>query len=234
MKRNALVLLIFMGFLQACSDERGRLVDKPQNAGGGETAPEPADPGAMPEGHPPISGDGGGMGGGMMGMGMGMGGPGTPPEIDGTTVTASGLKFEIDPAWTSETPSSGMRAAQFSVPAPEGGGEPAELVLFQGIGGSAQANIDRWIGQFSGPGSDAAKQEHLDVGDFHVDVLDIQGTYDSGMMMGGGPKESQRMLAAVIEGPGGPWHLRLTGDIESVTPWEDEFRKLLETLEPAG
>ena len=46
-----------------------------------------------------------------------------------------------------------MRKAQYRLPRVEGDPEDAELVVFyfQGSGGAPQANIDRWIGQFTRP-----------------------------------------------------------------------------------
>ena len=51
----------------------------------------------------------------------------------GTAVTAAGLNFELPDAWTAETPSSSMRAAQASIPGSGGAGQMT--MFFFGPGG---------------------------------------------------------------------------------------------------
>ena len=166
--------------------------------------------------------------------------PPKPPRINGSSVTIAALTFEIDPAWKSEPPASSMRAAQFRLPPAAEDQEAAQLVLFQGIGGTAQMNIDRWIGQFTQPDgspvSAKATIERKQVSGLEVHLLDISGTFKTSMgpMMGGGAeKPGQRMLAAVVEGTGGPWHFKLTGPEKTVANWKPAFSTLIDSLQPA-
>src|SRR6266700_1953632 len=69
--------------------------------------------------------------------------------------TAAGeLHYKVPEGWTAEKPTSGMRVAQYKLPKAAGDSEDALLVVYyfgQGQGGSAQANIDRWINQIQQP-----------------------------------------------------------------------------------
>src|SRR3954464_13311006 len=67
---------------------------------------------------------------------------------------AGDLRFKAPDGWTTEKSSSSMRVAQYRLPKAEGDKEDASLVLYYfgaSQGGSAQANIDRWIGQMQQP-----------------------------------------------------------------------------------
>ena len=79
--------------------------------------------------------------------------PGPAVSAGPAQASAAGLRFEAPSTWISETPSSSMRLAQYRLPGLEGDPEDAELAVFYfgGQGGSVQANVDRWIGQFSNP-----------------------------------------------------------------------------------
>ena len=66
-------------------------------------------------------------------------------------VTQSGtLHFAAPPTWTPRPSTSSMRVAEFVVPRVAGDPEDAETIVyfFGGTGGSVDANIERWVGQF--------------------------------------------------------------------------------------
>jgi hypothetical protein len=132
-----------------------------------------------------------------------------------------------------------MRRAQYRLARAEGDPEDAEMVVFhfQGQGGSVQANIDRWIGQFTKPGGspagESAKVSRKEVRGVQLSIVDVSGTYSGagGPMMRGGPsKPDFRMLAAVAEAPGGPWFFKLTGPARTVAKWESSFHLFLDSL----
>ena len=96
----------------------------------------------------------------------------------------------------------------------------ARLVLFffgPGQGGSAEQNVERWTGQFTQPGGkpskDAAVVTIKTVNGLKQTSVDLAGTYKAMQMggAGGAAKPGWRLLAAVVEGPGGPWFWRLVG-----------------------
>jgi hypothetical protein len=149
---------------------------------------------------------------------------------------AAGLRFSVPPEWISEPPSSGMRQAQYRLPRAEGDPEDAELVVFyfQGEGGSAQANIDRWVGQFQKPDGSAASGEvsSRKSNGVPLTIVDVSGVYTGGgpMMQPSAPKAGFRMLAAVAETASGPWFFKLTGPAKTVARWQSGFSAFLDTI----
>jgi len=158
-----------------------------------------------------------------------------------TTASAAGLRFEAPATWISEAPSSSMRLAQYRLPGLEGDPEDAELAVFYfgGQGGSVQANVDRWIGQFSNldgsPVTDPRVSQR-DANGIPLTIVDVRGTYHQSqgpMMAQTTAKENYRMLAAVAEGPAGPTFFKLTGPQPTVDHFEESFNSFLDTLRPA-
>ncbi len=159
----------------------------------------------------------------------------------GRAETSVGLTYTVPESWTTTPTSSGMRAAQFALPA--AGGEPAEMVLFffgAGQGGDVQANLDRWIGQMRQPdGGDARSHAQVasrTVGPYKVTILAVDGTYAPGAMMGGpapSPKTDQRMWCSVVEGPGGPWFWKATGPKKTLDAEAANLDALVGSFRPA-
>jgi len=151
------------------------------------------------------------------------------------------LRYAVPMTWTRTPAPSDMRAAQFTIPA-EGGGEAGELVLFffgAGQGGSTEQNLQRWYGQFTQPdgkpSSEAAVVTIRTINGLKVTAVDVSGTY-TGMSPGSGApavgKPDYRMLAAVVEGPGGPWFFRATGPSALMAAVKPQFDAMLASLEP--
>ncbi len=151
----------------------------------------------------------------------------------------AGLKWAVPENWAPQSQRP-MRLATYTVPAAKGDREPAEFAVFyfgQGQGGTVDANLDRWIGQFTQsdgkPSKDAAKIEH---GNFHglkVTTVDVSGTYNgmSGPMQPvGKPAPGYRLLGAIIEGPQGLVFFKFTGPIKTVTENENQYHKILASL----
>lgn len=165
-----------------------------------------------------------------------------PASAHGTTSPAASesgtLRYTPPPDWTPVKPSSSMRKGQYSLARAEGDPEDAELAVFyfEGSGGGVQANIDRWIGQFSkadgSPATESATMTKREVNGMKVSVVDVSGTYHAAM----GPmlaetqtKPGFRMLGAVVETKGGPWFFKFTGPAKTVAKWEKSFSAFLET-----
>lgn len=153
---------------------------------------------------------------------------------------AAGLRFSLPSEWTRVPAPSDMRAAQFRVPKAAGDAEEAEAVLFffgEGKGGSTQENLDRWFGQMTEPDGKPSKDAGVvtikTVKGLKVTALDLPGTY-KGMPASGAPpseKTGYRLLAAAIEGPGGPWFFRVVGPDASVRAAKPGFDSFIESVE---
>lgn len=152
---------------------------------------------------------------------------------------AGGVEWRAPEAWQREA-ARPMRAATYTIRAAEGDLEDAECAVFyfgQGQGGSVEANIRRWIGQFEQPDGkpigDAAKPEKTSIGDLDVTTLRLAGTY----LASAGPmspvqekKPGYRMLGAIVDAPQGPVFFKMTGPAKTVTAAEGDFDAMLKTL----
>ncbi len=153
---------------------------------------------------------------------------------------AAGLRFTVPKTWTRVPAPSDFRAAQFQLPRAAGDTADAELVLFffgSGKGGSAQDNLERWYGQFTKPDGRAAKDVAVvtmrTVNGLHLTAVDLAGTYVAPAMAGGGKVGASgfRMLAAVVEGEGGPWFFKALGPEATIGAVKADFDALLASLE---
>jgi hypothetical protein len=152
----------------------------------------------------------------------------------------AGLRFSLPSEWVRVPAPSDMRAAQFRVPKVGADTEDAEAVLFffgPGQGGGAQENLERWYGQMTQPDGKPSKDAGLvtikTVKGLKVTALDLAGTY-KGMPAPGQPavaKPAYRLLAAAIEGEGGPWFFRVVGPDATVKAAKPAFDALLESVE---
>ena len=143
-------------------------------------------------------------------------------------------------AWKSETPSSGMRKAQYTLEKAKSDKEDATLVVYyfgQGQGGSVEDNLARWYGQFEQPDGSPSKDKAVvskrTVAGMPVTFADVTGTYSPGSMNpmaphGPEPKPEYRMLAAIVETPQGAYFFKLTGPMHTVERWEQSFDRFVD------
>ncbi len=150
----------------------------------------------------------------------------------GTVVDLDGLKSAAPPSWKEEAPTNRMRLAQFKLPRAKGDEHDAELVIFKNAGGSVQANIDRWKGQFSAPEGksidDVAKVREIKIGGRDATLLDIHGTYNYKQRPfdpsdKGEKRPDYRMFAVQFEGPQNLYHVRLVGPAKTVEQYQKGF-----------
>lgn len=151
--------------------------------------------------------------------------------------TNPSLKFAAPNGWVQEKPSSNMRVAQYKLPKAEGDAEDASVVLyFFGAtqGGSAAANIERWIGQMKQTdGSESqskAKEENLTVNGLKITSVTVTGTYTAEMAPGSGTffnNPNYRLRAAVIDTPKGSYYLKIVGPDKTVTKWDKSVSEFI-------
>jgi hypothetical protein len=147
------------------------------------------------------------------------------------------LKFTVPAGWVEEERTSSMRVAQYRLPKALGDAEDASVVLYyfgQGQGGSAAANIERWIGQMKQAEGGSAKEEHLQVNGLKVSTVDVTGTYVGETAPGSGTfynKPSYRLRAAVVETPKGSYYVKLVGPEKTVAQWNDSFLNYLKSFQ---
>ena len=153
---------------------------------------------------------------------------------------AGDLRFKAPDGWTNEK-ASGMRVAQYKLPKAEGDKEDASLVLYyfgSNQGGTAQANIERWIGQMQQPdGSDSkskARSDTLTINGLKVTTVDVTGTYTAEMAPGSKTfhnDDNYRLRAAVVETPKGNYFVKLTGPARTIARWDQSYNDYLISFE---
>jgi hypothetical protein len=159
------------------------------------------------------------------------------------TIAGGGFTLEAPADWQRVEPKSGIVETEFSVPGPGAADAPGRMTVM-GAGGSVQANIDRWYGQFTQPDGSATKDrgttKKLKIAGCDVTLVDVGGTYKD---MPGGPfaggaavdRPEYRMLAAIVETPeGGNQFLKFYGPSATVTPHVDGFRQMVEGMVAEG
>jgi hypothetical protein len=155
--------------------------------------------------------------------------------------TSGDLHYKVPAGWVSAQPSSKMRVAQFKLPKTDGDNEDGELVLYYfgaNQGGTAEANIDRWISQIQqadgSSSKDNAKTEGLTVNGLKITTVDVSGRYTAEMAPGSGKfydNTNYRLRAAVIETPKGNYFLKLVGPAKTVGRWEQSFTDFVKSFE---
>lgn len=148
------------------------------------------------------------------------------------------LEFKAPATWTKKMPKSRIIDVEYEAPAAKGE-DTAGRFTVMGAGGTIEANIDRWIGQFDQPdGGDTkskAKIEKVKVSGQNVHIVDLSGTYkDSpGPFAGGKPvlRENYRMLAAIVQTErDGNYFLKFYGPKGTIAENEKAFRDVVDSL----
>ena len=155
--------------------------------------------------------------------------------------SVAGLKWTPPAGWKSSGTTS-MRAATYPVapvPGDKDAGECAVYFFGLGQGGSIQANIDRWEGQFKTPGGKPApaKITSITIHGLPVTTIDVSGEY-SGMA---GPTaiapvrvSGYSLLGAIVESPGGNVFIKFTGSAKTMAANQPKFQQLVDSFEKAG
>jgi hypothetical protein len=171
--------------------------------------------------------------------------PGTPeprakaePAGASDVKAAGGLRFRAPKPFLARTPKSSMRAAEFGLDNdPSGASELAVFYFGADQGGSVDANMTRWVGQFKKADGSAseAKRSERSVRDIPVSLVEAAGTYNGGMGMPGGPVpaaiDDAMLLGAIAKGPEGAVFFKLVGPHAQIEAARPAFDALLETLE---
>ncbi len=223
MKLAAAASLALAALAASCSDEKKGDQPLPPAVslgapeGGGQAAPAPS----MPPGHPGMKSPHGA--GGM-----------EVPQVAPPATGPAADRFKAPEGWQSETPSSGMRVAQYRLPRADGDPADGEAAVFGNIMGSTKANIDRWRGQFSEVAHGKDGLEEVTEGlKGKVTLLDITGKYAGGMgtaMPGSGAAAeaaTTRMVAAVIEAKDGTFYVKVLGPPNTIAKWEKSIREFI-------
>jgi hypothetical protein len=158
----------------------------------------------------------------------------------GDVAAKTGFNYQVPGEWISEKPQSAMRKAQFRLPGVDGFEDAIMSVfVFPGTGGSVDANLQRWYGQFKQPdGSSSAEKAVIrkkTVDNLPVTVVYLTGTYlksVSPRMMRGEIEEKTEfaMLAAIAETENDPWFFKAVGPQQTIDEHRARFDEFVQSF----
>jgi hypothetical protein len=143
---------------------------------------------------------------------------------------APAIRWTAPAAWPQAPNTSPIRIATHRVPHVKGDEQDAELSIAR-AGGDTEANIERWVGQFTESG--APRRTEKTVHGLAVTIVAIEGTYQSGMGTDSSPHTGWAMLAAIVRTPGLPYFFKLTGPAATVRAARAPFDGMLEGVQSA-
>ncbi len=146
-------------------------------------------------------------------------------KVELITLADGKLLLTAPEGWIRKKPRVRFIEHEFATKAAEGD-ESDGRVTVMGAGGSVDANIQRWQGQFSNQTKSSIKKETI--AGFEVHLVDITGTFSERR----GPKrENYRMLAAiVVTDKLGKHFIKFYGPKKTVGENEKAFRGMIESL----
>lgn len=209
---------------------------------GGAAPTVPAGAGELPAGHPPIPSGHPPAPTGLPPV------PAGHPPMDGPTIPAgpvagappagwAALTWTAPPGWTQSPPANAMRVAQLDLPGAAPGAPPVQCVVFGGIGGGKEKNIDRWIGQFVQPGGgsskDLAKVTESEKDGVRTTRVSLRGNFTVSMVPGKSEAtnaEGWMLLGAIVETSAGEFQVKLVGPAATLEKEEANFDAFLSSI----
>jgi hypothetical protein len=142
------------------------------------------------------------------------------------------MTWKVPASWITQ-PARSMRVATYTVPDGAGAaaGECAVYYFGPQQGGSVDANVARWAGQFDG--SPAAKRAQREIAGMKVTTVEVAGTYlapGGPMMQSQGREPDAMLLGAIIEAPDGPIFFKCVGPRATIEANRGAFDALLASL----
>ena len=156
---------------------------------------------------------------------------------DGKVALAEGkLTVQAPAKWVRKQPKSRIVEHEFAIPVVEGDKDEGRFTVM-GAGGGVEANIDRWIGQFSQRDGSSTKQkakiQKMQVGEIEVHYVDIAGDFkdQAGPFAPAVVREDYRMLGAIIvTKKDGQHFLKAYGPKATMAANEKAFQEMVNSL----
>lgn len=151
------------------------------------------------------------------------------PEQTGGTVRLDTVTLRAPDNWKRKQPRSSFVSAEFSLPAVDGAGEGRLTV--SSAGGSVEANIERWKGQFSGSPA-SPREERLDTPAGQVTLVDLAGEFNDqpGPFAPAAKRPDYRMIAAIIPGDGQLHFVKAVGPQKTIAARADEVKAFVRSV----
>lgn len=160
--------------------------------------------------------------------------PTAAPRASAAPGSAAMVSFDLPEGWEERSPSSQMRAAEATIPGEGGAGDLVVFYFGPGQGGGVEDNIQRWIQQMEVEPGTEPERGSFEEGPLTIHHVTVHGTLLPSTMGSGPstPQEDSMMMAAVVEGPSGPWFFKATGPETTLEGERDAFLEMLRSIEP--
>jgi hypothetical protein len=157
----------------------------------------------------------------------------TPAAEDdlGSEVELASIALMSPEGWQRKLPSSSFVAAEFALPAAEGDDSDGRLTISV-AGGSVEANIERWKGQFGGSPTEA-RQEEIEVDGITATMVDFTGEFDDrrGPFAPGTKQPEYRMIAAIIPVDGQLHFIKAVGPKNTMATHADSINEFFRSAQ---
>lgn len=152
---------------------------------------------------------------------------------DANVIDMGDLKITAPDTWVRKEPKVSIIAHEFAIPKSKDDQRDGRFTVMP-AGGSVDANIDRWAGQFAQPDGTATKPKvtKKEIAGHKVHLVDLSGTYkdQAGPFSPAVERPEYRMLAVVIESGDTNYFLKFYGPRHTVGENEAAFNKMVEGL----
>lgn len=146
-----------------------------------------------------------------------------------------GITWTAPADWEAVRNPNGMRLATYRVRGTATGEASVDISVAR-AGGSSDANIERWLGQFEA--DPTVRRSDTNISGLPVTLVDIRGTYRGGGMMPGPPPEPRpgwTLLAAIVATPAGaPYFFKVLGPASAVNQQREAFGALVQSFKPSS
>jgi hypothetical protein len=155
-----------------------------------------------------------------------------PSDTTSDPVELDAITLKAPRGWTRKPAGSQFVLAEFVVPRAEGDDADGRLTIST-AGGSVEANIDRWKGQFQ-PQPTAAKQDVVDVAGLKVTIVDLAGDFNDqrGPFAPAERRLGYRMIAAVIPVEGQLHFIKATGPQKTIASHAAAILEIIRSARP--
>jgi hypothetical protein len=149
------------------------------------------------------------------------------PPSGGAVVDFDGMILTAPSIWVRKPESSSFVAAEFSLPRADGDQADGRLTIST-AGGTIEANIERWKGQFQ-PQPKVAEQNVVDISGLKVTFVDFSGDFNDqrGRFAPGEKRPGYRMIAAVIPVGGKLHFVKATGPERTISSHANAINKFV-------
>ena len=161
--------------------------------------------------------------------------PAASPWKPGEAFVVMGLKVKAPEGWLRQKPANRMRKAQFKLPHAENDTFDGELTVIPAFGGM-DANLQRWKQQFKEVPEPLINKRK--VAGMEVSIVQLDGTYmykarPMDPAETSQPRSDYRVLAAVVQAPGGQVFFKSFGPRATMEKWQEAFTDMVDSFTPA-